>query len=1109
MINHVSKIVSSCLVVLIFALGLLTGRGQTAPFNTGDTGTLAPTGTTTCSSGTVTITGEGTALGTTGSDSCQFGYQTLLGDGAVVAQVQTLGSGAWTGVMIRQNMTAGSPEIQVVTDGSAVSCMARTTAGSAGTTVGTGTSTTVPAVWVKIVRSGTTFTAYCSANTTYHYSQAIGSTDASWTLIGSVTISAMSGPTQAGVVQCARGSTAVTSTCGCVVVTPGIPWGWQDVGAVGVTGSLTYSTSTLSVTAGGSSIGGTGTADSFGYAYQTLTGNGTIITRVPSQTGVDAAGVVIRQDATAGSPMVALTRGNGTYVVLDARLTANAAAVVENTGTTSSPGVYLMMERAGNTISAYRSNTGTAGPWSEVGSPVTVSMGTGPVKIGVEECSQVNTLLKTGNFDHLSVVPFAGQDIGTVGVAGLTTYGLGTCTVVGAGAHLGSKSTADAFQFDYQNLTGTGTFTACLTSQDSTDKSGIVMREDTTAGSPMVSLAVTGTTVMLEDRISENAAATSLAIGPVSDAPVYLQLARSGNNYTAYTSTLSPSGPWTQLGSTVSVYLGAGAVLTGLAECSQTTSATATATFSGATLVQKPSAFSAYIYMANTTGLTIPPTFMGLSHEWSSNYGAQYLMGAATTSGTTTTITDTNIAYRNLLKNLTNFGSGPLNIRVGGDSTDNSSTYTPSDFAPIPDLAKNANVQFELGVNLATGTTTVSGTVTLAENQASNFVSAMASAPSTALAALEIGNEPDEYTTGMHPHRTSGYKIQPNYISDFGAVASEIFPDLPAGGYTKLMGPAFASTDTLSATGSTGTTNLVAFLTAYSGSLSLFSQHYYTESPSSGTKTLPVDCMLDPQTASNGPNAVLSAIATTASYSTGTYSTGTTTLPFRMDEFGALSGLGNAGASNTFASSLWAINTMFQFAREGLAGVNFETSDNCTEAFWFNRTGSTGSYTYALASSSGTSTLTTATGTITVVSTSTTTVDPLYYGMLFFQQATGHGSKLSTNATCSYSTSNLVAYETITSTGTVQLTIDNEDETVGGTVSVTMPGYAYASVYRLAAPTFQSTFGVTYAGQTFDNSPDGTIQPPSSQVIESVAGNNGQFQIPVPITSAVLVIFGN
>ena len=59
-----------------------------------------------------------------------------------------------------------------------------------------------------------------------------------------------------------------------------------------------------------------------------------------------------------------------------------------------------------------------------------------------------------------------------------------------------------------------------------------------------------------------------------------------------------------------------------------------------------------------------------------------------------------NFYYRNLLNNLTAYGSGPLVIRIGGNSTDTSTEPTATTVKPFAELAAATGVHFYLGVNL-------------------------------------------------------------------------------------------------------------------------------------------------------------------------------------------------------------------------------------------------------------------------------------------------------------------------------------------------------------------------------------------------------------------------
>jgi hypothetical protein len=72
-------------------------------------------------------------------------------------------------------------------------------------------------------------------------------------------------------------------------------------------------------------------------------------------------------------------------------------------------------------------------------------------------------------------------------------------------------------------------------------------------------------------------------------------------------------------------------------------------------------------------------------------------------------------------------------------------------------------------------------------------------------------------------------------------------------------------------------------------------------------------------------------------------------------------------------------------------------------------------------------------------------------------------------------------------------------------VTVSLHGFGHATIYRLSAPNYKATSGITYAGQTFDGSSDGFFHGP--QTLESVAGINGDFKVDMPITSAALIVF--
>lgn len=146
-----------------------------------------------------TLTGAGTLGGTT--DGYRYVYQSLSGDGSVIARVSTLQntSGARVGVMIRDTLANNSRMAALGVDGAgAWQWQRRTTAGGSVTTTAS-SSGTAPNLWVRIVRSGNTFTASRSTNGT------------SWTTIGSGVTITMATNCYIGL-SVASGSTTATNT---------------------------------------------------------------------------------------------------------------------------------------------------------------------------------------------------------------------------------------------------------------------------------------------------------------------------------------------------------------------------------------------------------------------------------------------------------------------------------------------------------------------------------------------------------------------------------------------------------------------------------------------------------------------------------------------------------------------------------------------------------------------------------------------------------------------------------------------------------------------------------------------------------------------------------
>jgi hypothetical protein len=143
----------------------LVNSGLPSPWITHDIGAVGFKGNATFSNGVFSVTGSGADIWNT-SDAFRFAYVTASGDCTIVARVisvQNTDPWAKAGVMIRSSLAANAAHAFVaVTPGNGVAFQYRTTTGGSSTSANT-TGFSAP-YWVKLVRSGNTFTGYRSPN---------------------------------------------------------------------------------------------------------------------------------------------------------------------------------------------------------------------------------------------------------------------------------------------------------------------------------------------------------------------------------------------------------------------------------------------------------------------------------------------------------------------------------------------------------------------------------------------------------------------------------------------------------------------------------------------------------------------------------------------------------------------------------------------------------------------------------------------------------------------------------------------------------------------------------------------------------------------------------
>jgi RHS repeat-associated protein len=181
-----------------------------------------------------------------------------------------------------------------------------------------------------------------------------------------------------------------------------LPSGWTDtdIGSVGVAGSATYGDAVFTVK--GAGLGLSSSSDGFNFAYQSLSGDGSIIARVLSIQGNQystSAGVMIRETLNPGSTfaysgLVPYSQ-SGCYSY---RLSTGGSAS-QNCQTAGATPYWVMLTRSGNTFTSFVAPDGVN--WVQVGAQ-TISMAQA-VYIGLGVTNYSTSSLATATYDNVSI----------------------------------------------------------------------------------------------------------------------------------------------------------------------------------------------------------------------------------------------------------------------------------------------------------------------------------------------------------------------------------------------------------------------------------------------------------------------------------------------------------------------------------------------------------------------------------------------------------------------------------------------------------------------------------------------------------------------------------
>jgi hypothetical protein len=420
--------------------------------------------------------------------------------------------------------------------------------------------------------------------------------------------------------------------------------------------------------------------------------------------------------------------------------------------------------------------------------------------------------------------------------------------------------------------------------------------------------------------------------------------------------------------------------------------------------------------------------------------------------------------FEQLVRNLAP-GQAPV-LRIGGNSADR--TWWPVAGVNRPPgvtfdltrqwLAVTRALAQRLGAHLILGVNLEQDSPQLAAAEARALINGVGP---QAVRALELGNEPDLYAafpwyrSGNHGvlGRPRGYD-EAAFSRDFAGFTG-VLP------HVALAGPSLS--------GMMWTRDLGEFLAA-EPHLGLVTLHRY-----------PLQVCLTPRTSARYPTIarLLSSASSTGladSFAPYVALARAHGLSLRVDELNTVSCGVDPSVSKSFASALWALNTLFGLASVGVSGVNVHTFPGAGyELFKISHEG--GQWRAA--------------------------VSPEYYGMLMFAQATPAGSHLLSVSPTGVPGVNVWA--TRATDGTVRVVLTN----VGARnheIAVRMPGkFKDATLVRLTAPSASSTSGVTLGGQSFGaETSSGRLA--GAAVSASVTSTDGRYEVEVPTASAAMLV---
>ena len=424
----------------------------------------------------------------------------------------------------------------------------------------------------------------------------------------------------------------------------------------------------------------------------------------------------------------------------------------------------------------------------------------------------------------------------------------------------------------------------------------------------------------------------------------------------------------------------------------------------------------------------------------------------------------------------------PITFRVGGNSGD-TSLYNPQQTLPIPQLPgpawqynitdidlhvlrvamQQTRSQLIIGLNMRQ-------TTPYNYSLATTYVQALAEHTGLDLIyAFEVGNEPDFYSgSGIRP-RTWTIADYANEVNQYAAAIAEVLGNNATNVYYQAA--AFA-TDAWTAQipAVMANTSHVPYVSA--------SAHFYPTTSCNHNVVTALQLLSDDYAQREAKFIVREKLV---------QQVGELGVPLVIGEGNTASCFGAPNVSNSYASALWTVDTLFNMAAVGVAGWSFTVGGLYHDNSAYNVPVNDSAWQFYDCSDDD-----------------RVVVEPMYYAFRLFNLATANYGAL-LNARIN-STDTLVKVWPVRSTATNTINVvvlhKNPNATTAATVSIALgvheANYARtASMIRMhSSGGMTAQFGISLAGQTYDGSKDGQpVGERTEELVDREVGGAFEFQV--------------